>query len=105
MAQLFSTTPLQAFLDSRIVEAAQKVEGLSNETLRDPGLAGRIEALWTRMRPAVPVLLPGQKKGTKRQAQQRFTDYGTESVRDITVLDVRIPFKATIRCSMSRLRP
>ena len=90
---LFSNGPLSELLRQTLDAAVRNVDGFDLAQLSNPAIAGQLDQLWNSSRPRIPELMPEQRKGTMREETQTFNDYGTRSQRQVTMVDVRIPFR------------
>lgn len=91
---LFQRFGLSDILRQRLEDARQRVLRMELSELQEPSLAGHLEKLWRSSRSDnFPVLQRASKRGTRRQVSYPTDDYDREVVRNMTVVDVSVPFE------------
>ena len=81
-------TAQQQITNSAIAE----VDALDDATLMNPSLAGTLEKIAQRYALRVPTLNETAKRGVRSEVERRVDDYGRDTIVNVPVIDVHIPF-------------
>lgn len=80
------------FKDQKVREAIARVEALPETVLLNPDLPRQLDQIVEQFRFVVATLKPEERKGKRRIETRVVRDYGEVRNREITLIDVIIPF-------------
>jgi hypothetical protein len=95
--QLFCTESLSTVLEQAFNSVAEQLARFALAPLSNPSLSGEIERMWSRQCPDIPHLDVGRKTGSRKIVKSYANEYGRRVARDVTTLEVTIPFSGPAR--------